>query len=68
MERKKWEYGQIYVPQPEMFGGMPKGGLDLSRANKAGHEGWDLVSAVPFTHAHTGVKGYFFIFRRELME
>lgn len=66
--RKKWEYGQIYVPQPEMFGGMPKGGLDLSKVNKAGQEGWELISAVPFTHTHGAVKGFFVIFRRELVE
>ena len=31
MADKNWEYGQVYVPHPDMFGGMPKSGLDLSR-------------------------------------
>ncbi len=66
--RKKWEYGQIYVAQPEMFGGVPKGGLDLSKVNKAGQEGWEMVSTVPFVHAHGQVKGVFLIFKRETME
>ncbi len=65
---KKWEYGQIYVSQPEIFGGMPKGGLDLGKVNKAGQEGWELISTVPFTHVHGGVKGFFMIFKREVAE
>lgn len=65
---KKWEYGQIYVSQPEMFGGMPKGGLDMSKMNKAGMEGWELISAVPFTHSHGEVKGFFMIFKRAIIE
>lgn len=65
---KKWEYGQIYVAQPEIFGGMPKSGLDLSKVNKAGQEGWDLVSAVPFYQTHAGAKGFFMIFKREIIE
>jgi hypothetical protein len=64
--RKKWEYGQIYVSQPEVFGGMPKEGLDLSKINRAGQEGWELVSTVPFTLSTGAAKGYFMIFRREL--
>jgi hypothetical protein len=66
--KKRWEYGQLYVEQPEMFGGRPKSGMDLSRVNKAGAEGWEMVSAVPFTHTHGVVKGFFFIFRREVTE
>ncbi len=62
---QRWEYGQIYVAQSEMFGGMPKEGLDLSKVNKAGGEGWELVSAVPFTSARGEVKGFFMIFKRE---
>ncbi len=65
---RKWEYGQIYVEQPEMFGGMPKGGLDLRKMNRAGQEGWELVSTVSFTHTHGVVKGFFCIFKRESTE
>jgi hypothetical protein len=66
--KQKWEYGQIYVAQPEMFGGMPKSGLDLSKVNKAGMEGWEFISAVPFSHAQGITKGFFMIFRREVTE
>ena len=31
--KKKWEYGQLFVPNPESFGGLPKEGLDLATAN-----------------------------------
>jgi hypothetical protein len=61
---KKWEYGQLYVPQAEIFGGMPKGGLDLAKVNRAGQEGWELISTVPFTQANGVVKGFFMIFKR----
>ncbi len=66
--RKKWEYGQIYLAQPEMFGGMPKGGLDLTKINKAGQEGWELIAAVPFTHTNGAAKGFFMLFKREAGE
>jgi hypothetical protein len=62
---RKWEFGQIYVSQPEMFGGMPKEGLDLTKVNKAGADGWELVSTVPFTSGRGEVKGFFMIFKRE---
>lgn len=64
MTEKKWEYGQVYVPHPEMFGGMPKSGLDLSRINRAGQEGWELVGMVPFTASQGEVKGAFYLFKR----
>jgi hypothetical protein len=66
MAQQKWEYGQVYIPHPEIFGGMPKSGLDLSRINKAGHEGWELVSSVPFTTSQGEIKGSFYLFKRAL--
>ncbi len=64
MSEGKWEYGQVYVAHPDMFGGMPKSGLDLARINKAGQDGWEMVGAVPFTTSQGEVKGAFYIFKR----
>ncbi len=64
MAEKNWEYGQVYIPHPEMFGGMPKSGLDLARINRAGQEGWELVGTSPFTTSQGEVKGAFYIFKR----
>ena len=64
MAEKKWEYGQVYIPHPDMFGGMPKSGLDLARLNRAGQEGWELVGVSPFTASQGEVKGAFYIFKR----
>ncbi len=63
---KRWEYGQVFVPNPESFGGLPKAGLDLARVQRAGQDGWELVSSVPYTTPQGEVRGAFFIFRREL--
>ncbi len=66
--RKKWEYGQIFVRQPDVFGGLPKSGLALEKVNRAGQEGWELVSTIPFTVPGGEVRGAFFIFKREVVE
>ncbi len=63
-ERAKWEYGQIYEPHPEIFGGMPRSGVDLGKLNKAGQDGWELVGIVPFTTAQGEVRGAFYLFKR----
>ena len=65
MAEKKWEYGQVYVSHPDMFGGLPKSGLDLARINRAGQEGWELVDTVPFTTSQGEIKGAFYVFKRE---
>ena len=62
----RWEYGQIFVPNPEPFGGLPKEGLDLSKAKRAGAEGWELVSSIPYTTPQGEVRGAFLLFKREL--
>ena len=63
---KKWEYGQIFIPNPEPFGGLPKEGLDLGKAQRAGREGWELVSTVPYTTPQGEVRGAFLVFKREV--
>lgn len=64
MAHTKWEYGQVYIPHPDIFGGMPKAGIDLHKVNKAGQEGWELVGLVPFTTAQGEVRGAFYLFKR----
>lgn len=64
----RWEYGQVFIPNPEPFGGLPKEGLDLTRANRAGGEGWELVSSVPYTTPQGEVRGAFLLFKREMPE
>ena len=68
MSRKKWEYGQVFIRKPEIFGGLPKAGLNMEKINKAGEEGWELISTTPFTIASGEVMGSFFIFKREKLE
>jgi len=63
---KEWEYGQIFVPNPEPFGGFPREGLDLDKAQRAGSEGWELVSTIPYTTPQGEVRGAFFLFKREV--
>lgn len=60
----KWEYGQIFVNNPEAFGGLPKEALDISKLKRAGAEGWELVSTVPFTTPEGEVRGAFMIMKR----
>ena len=62
---KKWEYGQIFVLNPEPFGGLPKEGLDLAKVKRAGLEGWELVSSIPYTTPQGEVRGAFLVFKRE---
>lgn len=64
----RWEYGQVFIPNPESFGGLPKESLDLARANRAGGEGWELVSSIPYTTPQGEVRGAFLVFKRELPE
>ena len=64
MAHRKWEYGQIYEAHPEIFGGLPKSGVNLAKLNKAGQEGWELVGMVPFTTAQGEVRGAFYLFKR----
>jgi hypothetical protein len=64
----RWEYGQVFIPNPEPFGGLPKEALDLGRANRAGGEGWELVSSVPYTTPQGEVRGAFLLFKREISE
>ncbi|MBI5115473.1 DUF4177 domain-containing protein [Candidatus Poribacteria bacterium] len=68
MKQKRWEYGQVFVRRPEIFGGLPKTGLNLEKINRAGDEGWELVNTIPFTVANGEVTGAFFIFKRETLE
>jgi hypothetical protein len=68
MGSKKWEYGQVFIRRPEIFGGLPKAGLNLEKINRAGEEGWELVSTVPFTVAGGDVTGAFFLLKREKLE
>ena len=68
MGRKMWEYGQVFIRKPEVFGGLPKAGLNMEKINKAGEEGWELVNTIPFTVAGGDVTGAFFIFKRERLE
>ncbi|GAB4251275.1 hypothetical protein [Deferrisoma sp.] len=62
---RRWEYGQIFVPNPEPFGGLPKEALDLAKVKRAGEEGWELVTTIPYTTPQGEVRGAFFIFKRE---
>jgi len=62
---KKWEYGQIFVSNPEPFGGLPKEAMDLAKVQRAGAEGWELVSTVPYT-TQGEVRGCFMLFKREV--
>ena len=45
-----------------------KAGLNLEKINRAGEEGWELVSTVPFTVANGDVTGAFFLLKREKLE
>lgn len=65
MERKRWEYGQIFVRRPEIFGGLPKTGLEMEKVNRAGEEGWEMVGAVPFALPTGEIRGAFILFKRE---
>lgn len=65
---KKWEYGQIFVQNPEAFGGLPKEALDLAKVQRAGQEGWELVSSNPYTNPQGEVRGAFLIFKREVVD
>jgi len=66
MSGKRWEYGQIFVRRPEVFGGLPKSGLELEKLNRAGAEGWEMVSIVPFTLPTGEVRGAFILLKREI--
>jgi len=65
MTPKQWEYGQIFVRRPEIFGGLPKTGLEMEKLNRAGQEGWEMVGVVPFTLPTGEVRGAFILFKRE---
>ncbi|MGE5663142.1 MAG: hypothetical protein ACM31I_02290 [Deltaproteobacteria bacterium] len=64
MANGKWEYGQIFVRRPEIFGGLPKTGIELDKINKAGLDGWEMVSSIPFTLPTGEVRGAFILFKR----
>jgi hypothetical protein len=66
MSGKRWEYGQIFVRRPEVFGGLPKSGLELEKLNRAGAEGWEMVGIVPFTLPTGEVRGAFILLKREI--
>ena len=68
MANKKYEYGQIFVAKPDVFGGLPKNPLDLRKISTAGKAGWEVVSTVPFTIGQGEIKGTFFILKREISE
>ena len=68
MGRTKWEYGQVFVRKPEIFGGLPKSGLNLEAVKRAGEEGWELATTIPFTVANGDVTGAFFVLKREKIE
>jgi len=65
MSGKRWEYGQIFVRRPEVFGGLPKSGLELEKLNRAGMEGWEMSGIVPFTLPTGEVRGAFILLKRE---
>ena len=65
MSGKRWEYGQIFVRRPEVFGGLPKSGLEMEKLNRAGAEGWEMVGIVPFTLPTGEVRGAFILLKRE---
>lgn len=62
----KWEYGQIFVNSPEAYGGLPKEALDLTKLKRAGAEGWEMVSSIPYTTPDGGVRGAFLLLKRPL--
>jgi hypothetical protein len=66
MGGKRWEYGQIFVRRPEVFGGLPKSGLEMEKLNRAGAEGWEMVGIVPFTLPTGEVRGAFILLKREI--
>jgi hypothetical protein len=66
MSVKRWEYGQIFVRRPEVFGGLPKSGLEMEKLNRAGAEGWEMVGIVPFTLPTGEVRGAFILLKREI--
>jgi len=66
MNAKRWEYGQIFVRRPEVFGGLPKSGLEVEKLNRAGGEGWEMVGIVPFTLPTGEVRGAFLLLKREI--
>ncbi len=68
MSGVQWEYGQVFIRRPEIFGGLPKTGLNLEKINRAGEEGWELVSTIPFAVANGEVTGAFFVLKREKSE
>ena len=59
-----WEYGQIFVNNPESYGGLPKEALDLAKLKRAGAEGWELVASIPYTTPDGGVRGAFLLLKR----
>ena len=66
MSGRRWEYGQIFVRRPEVFGGLPKSGLEMEKINRAGAEGWEIVGIVPFTLPTGEVRGAFILLKREI--
>lgn len=66
MSGKRWEYGQIFVRRPEVFGGLPKSGLEMEKLNRAGAEGWEIVGIVPFTLPTGEARGAFILLKREI--
>jgi hypothetical protein len=66
MAERKWEYGQIYEPHPELFGGRPKSGVGMTKLKKAGVDGWELVGMVPLTTSQGEVRGAFYFLKRPL--
>ncbi len=66
MEQRRWEYGQIFVRRPEIFGGLPKTGLEMEKISKAGQEGWEMVGSLPFTLPTGEVRGAFILYKREI--
>lgn len=59
-----WEYGQIFVTNPQPYGGLPKEALDISKLKRAGREGWELISTIPYTTPDGAVSGAFMILKR----
>ncbi|GAB4231294.1 MAG: hypothetical protein OHK0028_06190 [Deltaproteobacteria bacterium] len=66
MGNTRWEYGQIFVRRPDVFGGLPKTGLEMEKMNRAGGEGWEMVGIFPFTLPSGEVRGAFVLFKREI--
>jgi hypothetical protein len=66
MSATNWEYGQIFLRTPEVFGGLPKTGLEMEKMNRAGGDGWEVVGIVPFTLPSGEVRGAFVLFKREV--